>query len=267
MVPYNIVVFAAAIGVLPVAAWLWIISQYSRSHARGTRFLMHVFFFGVLSAIPASLIEIVLIETDSNNQILQAMSSIWAYQGVGAILPSVISAGLVALIEEGSKGIGVVLAVFSKRFRIHNDGLIFGMLVGLAFAVTENGVYFATPLSTQAITDISSMVILRFLLSTTAHVIYTGLMGSYLAEAVLDPQRSHKIIGFAKAFGIPIAIHLVFNLLLSTSFSWLIVIIICCGLYYMWSRYQLFRDEAEQLPDPVHMPVLGISDQSNQPPE
>jgi RsiW-degrading membrane proteinase PrsW (M82 family) len=247
MIPLKVIVLAAAIGVLPVAAWLWIIVQYNRYHRQGESFLMRVFFWGVLAAIPASVIEIVLIETDSNNMIIQAMETMWSYQSMASLAPALISAGLIALIEEFSKGIGVVVSVFSNKLKIYNDGLMFGILIGLAFAVTENGVYFANALNSRTIAEVWPIVVLRFLLSTSAHVIYTGLMGKYLADGLIG----RNYFAYLKAIFIPVGVHLGFNYLLGTQASWLVVVIIFAGMYLLWYYYHLNKWEKEKALQPL----------------
>lgn len=237
MISYSTILIASAIGSLPVILWAWLLAKYNRKHQRGASFLMNIFFLGVLSAVPASVLEIILSESDSQNQIILAMQDLWSLSYGSTIMAAFISAAIVAFIEEFSKGIAILIAVFSKKFKIHNDGLIFGGLVGLAFAVTENGVYFASALSGETASGVSSIVILRFFLSTTAHIIYSGVVGKYLADARLATNKEEKIKYGALAFFLPTSIHTVFNLLLSTKFNMLVVVIIAGGSYSLWHLY------------------------------
>lgn len=252
MIPYSVVLVAAAIGVLPVAIWLFVVTKYNQKHPRGVSFFMNVFFLGVLSAIPASIVEIVINETESTNQITQAMLNVYAFKQVEGLMPALISTFLVAIIEEFSKGLGIIISIYSKKFKIHNDGIVYGALIGLAFAVTENGVYFANALHDPETGSLSSVIILRFLLSTTAHIIYSGFLGKFLADSVLATNRLGKITTFFLAFAIPITTHTIFNFLLSTSLSWMISIIIAFGIFLLWYFYSENSDELDPVEnDPV----------------
>lgn len=77
------------------------------------------------------------------NQMVQeavgATSNLDAYQQ--AAIPVVVGAPLV---EEAFKGIGVLLIflVFNRNFNGAVDGIVYGMLIGLGFAFTENIFYF-----------------------------------------------------------------------------------------------------------------------------
>lgn len=237
MIPYNMVVIAAAIGIVPVAGWLWLMVAYGKRHRRGNSFFMKIFFIGVLTAIPASVIEIILMEYGGGGQIISAMQSVWSFGQNSAVLPVIVSSGIIATIEEVSKGAGIAYSIYSDKFLSRKDGLIFGIVIGLAFAVTENGIYFANLMGDQNISDIYPVVIMRFLLSTSAHVIYSGIMGKYFADAALENGLFKK--GFLFAVGIIFAssVHCSFNFLLSTSFSSLIVFIIVFGMYVLWAFY------------------------------
>lgn len=231
------VVLAAAVGVLPVAGWLWLMAIYTRKHRHGSGFFMKIFLVGVLTAIPASIIEIIMMEYDGGGQIISAMQTIWSLDGNSAVFPALISSGLVAVIEEASKGVGILYSIYSDKFLNKRDGLVFGIVIGLAFAVTENGIYFASLLADQGLSDVLSVVIMRFLLSTSAHVIYSGIMGKYLVDGIMEYRLTKKVYLTALAVLFPVIIHCSFNFILSTSFPFLIVFIIVFGMYMLWTFY------------------------------
>lgn len=70
---------------------------------------------------------------------VSSMSELDAYQQ--AALPVVVGA---PLIEEAVKGLGVLILffAFARYFNGPVDGLVYGMLIGLGFAFTENIFYF-----------------------------------------------------------------------------------------------------------------------------
>lgn len=237
MISYKMVVIAAAIGIIPVAGWLWLIIFHGNQYRRGDGFFMKVFFVGVLTAIPASVIEIIMMEFNRDSQIISAMQGVWSFGQNSPILPALISSGLIAAIEEFSKGAGILYTIYSDKFMSRKDGLIFGIVIGLAFAVTENGIYFANLMRDQSVAAMYPVVIMRFLLSTSAHIVYSGIMGKYLADAVMGGGLFKKSFSLIAGIVFPVIVHCSFNFLLSTSFPSIIVVIIVLGMYVLWSFY------------------------------
>lgn len=104
---------------------------------------------------------------------------------LGNIVGAVISAPLV---EEGSKGIGVlVLLVFFRRyFDDILDGIVFAGVIALGFATVENVLYYgrglndaylAHGLTSDALWDFLLLFALRGVLSPFAHVTFTSMTG------------------------------------------------------------------------------------------
>ncbi len=236
---YSVVLIAAAIGIVPVFWWLWLIARRDGLTIGNLNFLIKVFFCGVLTAIPASIAEIVVIEAETENKIIEAMQRIWFHQQTFFAVTTFFSAGIVALIEETAKAAGIVVFLFRKRIETSNDGMMYGMVIGLAFAVTENGIYFASALQSESGIGLWGIVLLRFLLSTSAHIIYSGIMGMFLAEAKITARSAGKIIYSTLGFLVPIIIHLTFNSFLGSSYGWIIIVIIITGFAFMWMKYVL----------------------------
>ncbi len=233
MVSYKIILMAAAVGIIPVVGWIWLIIKEKHLNIKGINWLLKVFFWGVLSAIPASFFEIAVTETGSDNQLVEIMGKIISFHGGEDIsLFLLISTALMASIEELSKGLIIALVVFKDKINTTQWGVFVGMTVGLAFGVTENGVYFATAINSgQALAGLTSLILLRFLLSTSAHIIYSGLMGSFLVE------RKMRWLKIILAFSLPIIIHTVFNILLGTSLMFITPLVIFFGFIWLWLRY------------------------------
>ncbi len=249
MISYQVVFIAAIIGVLPVVGWLWFIARQNKLTLENGNFLLKVFFWGVLTAIPASAIEIWISDTETGSQVMQMMQQVWSHQGAELVSSFFLSILLVALIEEISKGVGIFAAIKSAkktskiigRINPTNLGMMLGMIVGLAFGVTENGVYFASSFGAEVGSNFLAIVLLRFLLSTSAHIIYSGLMGAFLAEAMLLKTGTGKAFSWLLALLIPVAIHTCFNLLVSTAYSWLALPLIVLGFLLLWLKYWTSR--------------------------
>ncbi len=231
---YQVAVIASAIGIIPIVGWFWFLTRNKKLNVSKVNLLIKVFFWGVLTAIPISLLEIFNIELRGDSQIAQFVRDFGIFPSALVIyIPFIV----VAVIEEVTKGIGILLSMFSKKVRTINDGMAYGMIVGLAFGVTENGVYFASSIQSESSGSFITTVVLRFILSTSAHVVYSGIVGNYLAEAVLIRGLHRKIIRVGVAVIVPVAIHAVFNFLLTTEYSWLVVTLISTGFLVLWLKY------------------------------
>ncbi len=239
-VSYHNVLFAAMIGILPITWWLWFIIKKNHFGKGGSNFLAEVFFWGVLTAIPASILEIFISETGGGNEIVLWMQKFWLFNETPFELTAFLSAGLIATIEELSKLIGIVIVISKRKIKNANEGLIFGLIVGLAFAVTENGVYFSIISQTKETVDFGSVIALRLILSTSAHVIYSGIAGLFLAKAKLS-KGVKKFYFFILTICLPIIVHAIFNFLLGgprgmNSAITASILGIC--LLMLWNEYQ-----------------------------
>jgi len=235
IISYKTVLIATAVGVLPLVAWLLFIYQKSFLRTWGINFLIFIFFIGVLTAIPASLLEFFFTESDGGNIIGDAIRKFWLKSDSLFLSPDFLTLASAAAIEEVSKGVGIIFLSYKKRKGASNSGILIGILVGLSFAITENGVYFATAINNQT-DSFFQIVLLRFIVSTTAHIVYSGLMGYYLYDLVSKLQKKLKrIVG---ALTIPFLIHFLFNYLLGTTFSWGVILIILGGVFILYKIYQ-----------------------------
>jgi RsiW-degrading membrane proteinase PrsW (M82 family) len=220
MIKYTTVFIAALIGVIPAIGIAGVLLRKNKKGI-GVKLLSITFFWGVLTAIPASVFQIVNMNGTGGNFFVSAFQQLIFFQSSYFMTQTVAPLLFVAIIEELSKGVGVILALrsFSKSKRASllkiNPGLLAGVIVGLAFGVTENGVYFANNFSSQTGSGMAQIIIFRFILSTSAHIIYTGFFGAFLVDAMVVKGIMNKILKIFLAFAIPVVIHTVFNVLVS----------------------------------------------------
>jgi len=64
-----------------------------------------------------------------------------------------------------------------------------------------------------------TVVFLRFVLSTSAHIIYSGLFGAFLVEMIIAKGFFHKTFKLFLALAIPIGIHTLYNVLVVTEYG------------------------------------------------
>ena len=236
MIEYKTVLIAALIGILPAVGISWWLLNSDKKKGLGARLLFVTFFWGVLTAIPASIFQIMNMEGEGGNSFVALFQRLAIFQNSYFMAQTFAPLLFVAIIEELSKGVGVILALrsFSRSKRASllkiNPGLLAGIIVGLAFGVTENGVYFANNFASQASNNMAQIIILRFVLSTSAHIIYTGLFGAFLVEAIVIKNVAGKVFKIALAFLIPVGIHTGFNILVSGEYGVLSIPLIVFGI-------------------------------------
>ncbi len=236
MIGYKTVLIAASIGVIPALGGAWWLLKSGNKKGIGRRLLLTVFFWGVLTAIPASIFQIINIEAEGGNRFVVFFQNLGIFSNSYFMAQTVAPLLFVAIVEESSKGLGVILSLrsFAKSKRASllkiNPGLLAGVLVGLAFGVVENGVYFANNFEVQASDNMAQIIILRFLLSTSAHIIYTGLFGTFLVEGIIAKKFLVKLFKISLAIMIPVGIHTGFNILVSGQYGVLSVPLIVVGL-------------------------------------
>lgn len=238
MISYKVVFWVSLIAIVPVSFWLTFF-RTEKANAWGRNFLLASFWLGVLASLLAVFLEIFYFENRSNVLSNGASSRFF---DLGFILSNLSLILPVALIEESSKSLVIFWAIAKKKILTLQNGLLLGVLAGLAFAVTENGIYFARFFN-QGSNSLSGefwqVVFLRFIFSTSAHVVYSGLCGFFLAEFIKRSTWKGKLGALLKAGAIPVAVHTTFNFLLETSFGWLIFLVVFVGLgviYFLYSK-------------------------------
>jgi RsiW-degrading membrane proteinase PrsW (M82 family) len=89
------------------------------------------------------------------------------------------------IVEEVTKGAALVvlLIAFRNEFDDVLDGIVYGALVGLGFAMTENILYFGAIYLEEGVVGLGVLFVLRVVLGGFAHALYTGTTGAGLGWA------------------------------------------------------------------------------------
>jgi protease PrsW len=101
------------------------------------------------------------------------------------------------LVEESFKGIALVVMTYTYRNELDNtlDGLIYGALIGLGFAFTENILYFGQAYVQDGMLGLGTLFVARAVFGGFGHAIYTGITGAAIGWA-----RGRYFKGFARFF-------------------------------------------------------------------
>lgn len=99
----------------------------------------------------------------------------------GAQAGRLLNIGLGApLIEESFKGVALLLLLLLFRHEFDNvlDGLVYGALIGLGFAMTENVLYFGQAYFDGGLAGLSQLFVARAVLGGFGHALYTATTGA-----------------------------------------------------------------------------------------
>jgi protease PrsW len=158
------------------------------------------FFMGVLSIVPAIIIQLVL--TRPVGHII----------GDGILYTAVFSYLIVALSEEGSKFFALrILPYRRKAFDDPFDGIVYAVVVSMGFATLENILY----VSDHGI----ATGILRMFLSVPAHATFGVLMGYHIGLAKFVPASRKKYMFLAIFW--PVVFHGTFDFFLFVGNTWM----------------------------------------------
>ena len=186
----------------PGLLWLWFFYRKDRIEPEPVRLIVRTFLLGVALGVPAALLELFFVES---------------------LLVTVVIA---PVIEEALKFVGVRFTVYRRaEFDEPLDGIVYTAAVALGFASIENALYlFASYLtavetaeSLRALSPlgvVTSVFVVRALLSVPAHVLYSSLWGYALGKAKFaGPLLRRKLI--ARGLGLAVLCHALFNLFAS----------------------------------------------------
>jgi RsiW-degrading membrane proteinase PrsW (M82 family) len=177
-------------GVLPALVLMWIIDRLDAKRPEPARTRRLVVLFGMLSVIPALVIELVLpglVGKHIEPQLTYQGSSFHAFI-------------VAAAVEEACKILMVYWVVWRRpEFDERMDGIVYASRAGLGFALVENVMYLFSQHSLQG-----QLIVWveRALLAVPGHAMWTGMIGAMAARRRFDGTGLGLIGGylFAVAF-------------------------------------------------------------------
>lgn len=169
----NALALATVAAIVPAAIYGTIVIRLDRYEAEPPRALAAAFAWGAVGAVVLSVagglaFQYALQETVSPEET--------------AILSAVVGA---PLIEETFKGLALLALVAFFRHELNNtlDGLIYGALIGLGFAMTENILYFGATYLEGGLGDLGQLFLARAVVGGWGHAVYTGTTGAAVGWA------------------------------------------------------------------------------------
>ena len=180
-------------GVFPSIIWLLFFLRKD-AHPESNRQIIKIFFYGIIAAIPAALIELGF------------------YQGTGKLnfspfLISILNIFIgVALVEEGLKYLIVKGKVLSNpEFDEPLDVILYMIIAALGFAAFENILIFLSPkVFHLEVFETLTLAGFRFISATFLHALCSGMLGYFLALSFFETKKRFMLL----AIGLTIAVSL-----------------------------------------------------------
>jgi RsiW-degrading membrane proteinase PrsW (M82 family) len=188
--------------VVPALFYSWIVLSLDKYEKEPRRAIIAAFAWGAVGAVLFSLIAEIIFD-----QIL--------ITSVGEDGASFLSIAIGApFIEEFFKGIAllVLLWFFRREFDNVLDGLVYGALIGLGFAMTENILYFGQAYFDDGARGLGQLFIVRAVIDGFGHAQYTGTTGAALGWARSRYHRGMgRIVVPFLGFGLAVFQHFLWN--------------------------------------------------------
>jgi protease PrsW len=169
-------------GVIPAIAAMWIVDRLDAKRPEPARTRRLVVFFGMLSVIPALVLEVMLskaVGTQLEPQLTYQGSSFQAFV-------------VAAAVEEACKILVVYWVVWRRpEFDERMDGIVYASRAGLGFALVENVMYLLQQASLQGTIVVW---VERALLAVPGHAMWTGMIGAMAARRRFD-RRGLGLVG------------------------------------------------------------------------
>jgi protease PrsW len=187
---------------IPALVYAWLVLRLDRYEVEPVRAIVACFAWGAVGAVLFTLIAGALFERTLRGYLDE--EAIWVTQvAIGA-----------PVIEESFKGIAVLILLLVARHEVDNvlDGLVYGALVGVGFAMTENIIYFGQTYIENGFREFGILVLARAVLGGLGHPAYTAVTG-----AAIGWSRSRYGRGFARVivpilgWAIAVGLHMAWN--------------------------------------------------------
>ncbi len=260
----NFPAILAALGLAVLANFFWLFFwyHYSKKYTTPRKLLLKAFVLGILAAVFAAILEKAILSGILPGELLAILEHEKTFADAEEIiLVFGIVFFLIAVPEELLKFLFLRVTIFvSKDFNQIIDGVKFGIVLALGFALVEN-FYFLSKQVVAAPLDIRGLLVLflfRLFIPTLAHSLYGGILGYYFGLA-----RFYKI--FRRNFLwqgmlIVIVLHTFFNFLTLTPFNIFIyflligTLLIIMKWYTDRQNFQIFA--SQQPPRQVYPPIF-----------
>lgn len=202
------ILLALALAIAPGLFWLWFYYKRDKFDPEPKSLIVKTFLMGIVICFPVIILEMPF---------------------PGAFLGAVVAA---PLFEELFKYFAVRWVAFKHpAFNEPFDGIIYSAAAALGFATIENVFYVVGTYMREGAAAMTTVVIMRAVLSVPGHTLFSGFWGYALGKAKFMPAQDSKGL-ITRGLLLSMAAHAAFNFMLVVS-PYLAIIVI--GLViFLW---------------------------------
>lgn len=200
-----IVLLSVVACIVPTALYVSLIYWVDRYEREPAWLLAAMFLWGAVPAIVAALIFNFLLGMP------------FYYLGGEAFGLFATGAFVAPLVEESIKGLGVLAVVLLRRHDIDSplDGIIYGAMVGMGFAMVENFFYFMEQYELGGMEAWGTNILFRAGVFGLNHALFSALTGLGLAVGRLAHQPALRWLAPLLGWGTGVFIHFFHNFMVS----------------------------------------------------
>lgn len=223
---------AFILGVIPSFVWL---IYYLRNdlNPEPNFIILEVFILGMISGGAAIGLQYLLTYAGALNESINVIVSTF---------PIVLIAGW-AWIEEYVKYLVVKIRIIhDTEFDEPTDAMIYMIVAGLGFAAIEN-VLFVAPKIFEGLDQALFFLFMRFLTATLLHTLASGIIGFFLAMAIIYHMRTYLFLGFV----LGVSLHTYYNSLIMESYTethpYILPIVLFYGIIFIKIAFYRLRNK------------------------
>lgn len=214
------VLFASVIAaILPTVFFVTVIYWVDHYEKEPTGLLAATFVWGAIPSIVAALL-------------LNALFSLPPALLLGPQAAELFGASIVApVVEESLKGAALIWILLRRRHELDSllDGIIYGAMVGLGFAMVENVFYYLNTYTQGGSQAWGANVFLRGIVFGLNHALFSSLAGLGVAASRLSKRRAVQATAPLLGWLAAVTVHLVHNLT-----AWLGGVLCLVTLFNAW---------------------------------
>lgn len=211
--------------VIPTLFYVSIVYMVDRYEKEPAWLLAAAFFWG---AVPSVVLAVLL------NTLLGIPLYVLASDGPFA--DTAVAIFVAPVVEESLKGLALLAIFLFWRQEIDSplDGIIYGAMVGLGFAMVENVFYFMAEYWRGGTASWGINVFLRTVVFGLNHALFSAFAGLGIAVARLSPRLWVKLVAPVVGWGTAVFLHFMHNLTVASG-----TVLVCLSFVFDWGGLAL----------------------------
>ncbi len=225
------------LGFAPAIFYVWYMYKKDKWEPEPTSQVVKIFFIGIVSILPAGLLEWFF-----QSQVFQITAqSMQQFLSLNLAICFLV----IAPIEEFFKYSVVKVFIYpNKDFNEKVDGVVYMVAAAMGFSALENVMYILNIGSMSDATRATWVGLMRGVLSTPAHAIFSGFVGVYLGEARFAPTRSKALGLTVIGLLIGILLHGLYNALVFYGLAILVIPLLLVSGFILMKKINRLVDES-----------------------